>query len=58
VAQQPLVGQFADDLEAVVKRYCDQGLTIAETLGTLDILRDSILRDAHRGEDEPPDDQE
>jgi len=43
---QPLVGQFAEDLEAVVRRYYDQGLTVSEALGALDLIHGRIVRDA------------
>jgi hypothetical protein len=49
---EPLVGQFAGDIEAIVDKYRDQGLAVAEALGALDLVHGKILRDALESEDD------
>lgn len=50
---EPLVSQFTGELEKVVARFCDQGLTVAEALGALDLVHAKIIRQAYEeGESE------
>lgn len=48
---EPLVSQFANDLQQVVDRYCDQGLTVAEAIGCLELMKGKILKDSLEDED-------
>ena len=43
---EPLIGQFADEIEKVVNRFRDQGLTVGEALGALDLVHAKIIKDA------------
>lgn len=49
---EPLVAQFVSDLESVLARYKDQGLTVAEAVGGLEIVKLSVFRDQSAREDE------
>lgn len=49
---EPLVSKFAEEVQAVVGRYCDQGLTVAEALGAFDLVKAQIIRDAMEDRDE------
>jgi hypothetical protein len=43
---EPLVAQFTGDLQAVVDKYRDQGLTVSEALGALSLVHGKIMKDA------------
>jgi hypothetical protein len=49
---EPLVAQFVSDLEAVVTKYHDQGMTVAEAIGGLEIVKLSVFRDQSTACDE------
>lgn len=49
---KPLVAQFVGDLEAVVGKYHDQGMTVAEAIGGLEIVKLSVFRDQSSPEDD------
>lgn len=36
---KPICQQFQDEIEAVVRRYYDEGLTLAEAVGVLDVVK-------------------
>ena len=42
MADKPLIGYFHDDIEDVLEKYFDMGLTIGEAVGTLDIIKMNI----------------
>lgn len=39
MGEKPIVQQFNDDLQAVVDKYRDQGITFAEALGAIEIVK-------------------
>jgi len=39
MSTKPLITMFHDDLNAVVDKYRDQGLTIGEGIGVLEIVK-------------------
>lgn len=41
----PLVELFVRDLQAVVEKYCNQGLTLAEAIGAFEILKLETFQD-------------
>ncbi len=47
MAVKPLVQTFYDELDEVVKKYCDNGLTVSEAIGVLELLKLSIY-EAHK----------
>lgn len=52
---KPILQQFSDDIFAVVAKFSDQGLSVAEALGALDIVHATIIRDGiERGEQDDP----
>lgn len=48
---EPLVSQFVDDLTAVVAKYNDQGLTVAEAVGGLEMVKLSVFHDRMHEDD-------
>ena len=48
----PLVYQFTEQLEAVVQRFRESGLTYAEAVGALEILKIKLVSDATDEEEE------
>jgi hypothetical protein len=48
---EPLVSRFTGDLDDVVTRYCDQGLTVSEAIGALELVKAKIIKDALEAED-------
>jgi hypothetical protein len=52
VSGEPLASQFENALDAVVSQFSDQGLTISEALGTLDLVHARIVKRALDSEDE------
>lgn len=42
---EPLVYQFTAALEKVVDQFRDQGLTLAEAIGALELLKAGIIKD-------------
>ena len=36
---KPLIQHFQDDIEEVVKKYYDQGLSLGEAIGVLEIVK-------------------
>lgn len=51
----PLVHQFAQAVEEVVDRFRDQGLTVSEALGALDLIHAGIIKDAQDGQENKTD---
>lgn len=49
---KPICQHFADDLTALVERYYDQGLTVAEALGCLSLCQHEVVALAKRVADE------
>ena len=49
---EPLVSQFTGDIETVVDKYRDQGLTVAEALGALELVQAKIAKDALESDSE------
>jgi hypothetical protein len=48
---KPIIDQFKDDLEAVVDRYRDQGITLGESVGAIELLKLDLWREQT---EEPP----
>jgi hypothetical protein len=48
------VEQFSSDLNAVVIKYSDQGLTVAEALGVIEVLKIDIWYNHTEKKDSPP----
>lgn len=44
---KPLLQQFSDDLQAVVDKYRDQGLTFGEVVGAIEIVKLDLYSEAH-----------
>ena len=42
---KPLIQHFADDLQAVVDKYRNQGLTIGEAIGAIEIVKLDLYED-------------
>ena len=36
---KPLVEMFQEDLEEVIKKYSDQGLTLSEAIGAIEMVK-------------------
>lgn len=49
---KPLLQQFYDDMEDVLSRYMNNGLSLAEILGSLDMLKLEFWFAQHDGVDE------
>lgn len=41
----PLVYQFTEAIDRVIDQYRDQGLTVAEAIGALELLKAGIIKD-------------
>ncbi|MDQ3003500.1 MAG: hypothetical protein M3Y08_19855 [Fibrobacterota bacterium] len=52
MSSEPLAAQFQEALHAVVTKFSDEGLTISEALGALDLVHAIIIRDALNGAEE------
>ncbi len=52
MASKPLVQMFTDDLIAVLEKYEDSGITLAESLGALELMKYDILQMAAEGGDD------
>ena len=52
MATKPLVQTFYDELDAVVKKYCDNGLTVSEAIGSLELLKLAIYEASKDTEEE------
>lgn len=50
MSSEPIVSQFTGAIEAVIDQYRDQGITIAEVLGAMDLIHAQIIKDAMEGE--------
>jgi len=49
---EPLVYQFTEALEKVIDQFRDQGLTISEAIGALELLKAGIIKDGLEGAQE------
>jgi len=45
MSQSPLVYLFTEELNAVVDKYRDQGLTVAEAVGAIEVLKFGVIYD-------------
>jgi hypothetical protein len=45
---KPLVQQFQDDLSSVIDNYRDQGLTLSESIGTLELIKLDLWNEHRR----------
>jgi hypothetical protein len=41
---KPISQQFKDDIDAVVERYYDQGITISEAIGAIELVKLDLWR--------------
>ena len=48
---KPIAQQFKDDLQAVVDKYYDQGITLSEAIGAIELLKLDLWREQT---EEPP----
>ena len=48
---KPLIQQFQDDLDEVVDKYREQGLTLGESIGAIEIVKLDLWRE-QTGSDE------
>ena len=39
MSQKPLVQHFQDDIDAVIDKYRDEGITVSETMGVLELTK-------------------
>lgn len=46
MSERPLIDCFQSDLEEVLDRYKDQGLTVGEVIGTLETVKLDAWREA------------
>ena len=52
----PLIQQFQDELFAVVDKYRDNGLTLGEAVGAIELVKLTLWIECHEAdEDEDPD---
>lgn len=53
MSAEPIVSQFTGELQEVVNKFRDQGLTNAEAIGALEIVKLGVYDDAkeQRGDD-------
>ncbi len=40
---KPLGQQFAEDVESVIDKYAGQGLTVAEVIGYMDVIKTQVF---------------
>jgi len=45
MAEKPLMQQFQDDVNEVVDKYRDQGITLGEIIGALEIVKLDVYGD-------------
>lgn len=48
---KPIAQQFKDDLQTVVDKYYDQGITLSEAIGAIELLKLDLWREQT---EEPP----
>lgn len=49
---KPLVQQFSDDLHDVVDKYKDSGITLAETIGAIEMVKLDVFEIHKESDDE------
>ena len=49
---KPMIQIFQDEIEAVVRRYYDQGLTLGEAVGALEVVKLDLWRNQRDEPDE------
>jgi hypothetical protein len=49
---EPLISQFTGAVDKVVDQFRDQGLTVGEALGALDLIHAQIIKTALEAEDD------
>jgi len=52
---EPLIAQFVGELNDIIVKYSDQGLTNAEAIGGLEMVKLSVWDKAKESEDEDVD---
>lgn len=50
----PIVARMTEELEAVVDRYRDQGIGLAEVVGALEILKSGLIHERWHLHDPDP----
>ena len=50
---KPLVDCFHDDIEAVVDKYRNEGITLSEVIGCLELIKMDIHRDNFQSDESP-----
>ena len=53
LSSQPLVDKFSEDMMAVVERYYDQGLTVAEAVGAIEMVKLEVFMEQTDRNEEP-----
>ncbi len=48
---KPIAQQFSDDLRVVIDKYYDQGITLSEAIGAIELLKLDLWREQT---EEPP----
>ncbi len=52
MSAKPLAQCLVDDLENVLKKYRDQGVSYAETIGVIEILKNDVLFEMYSKKEE------
>jgi hypothetical protein len=53
MSTKPLVQCFSDEIDAVIEKYFETGLTVSEAVGALELLKLNLWRDqTEEGDDE------
>jgi len=49
---KPIIQQFQDDIEAVIDKYRDQGITFGEAIGAIEMVKISLWSEKIEDDDE------
>jgi len=52
MSSKPIVQQFYDDVEKVIDKYRDQGITISEIVGSLELSKLDLYKEVNNSEEE------
>jgi len=49
---EPLISQFQNEIDAVIEKYNDSGLTLGETVGVLELCKLGVVKNSEEDEDD------
>ena len=52
MASKPIVQSFSDDLMAVIDKYREQGITVSEVVGAIELVKMNIILDQMEDDEE------